>query len=226
MLQKLDLEALLSSTAGSGNLTELRQLLDAGAHVSWADADGTTALHRAAVAGHAEVVAVLLDVGASPGQTDSGGFTALHFAAQLDHSSVAAQLLARNAVVDAASKKGATPLMRAVWSDCTACVDLLLRAGANPSHRNEHGDTAVQMAERKRQRHTLSLFHEQRSLCLARQCLAFVLHGNIADAERTQLPFDVVRAVCNSVPLPSHAVAARATKQWTSQGISPEDRDA
>jgi hypothetical protein len=225
-LQRLDLEALLSSAAGSGNLTALRELLDAGASLSWGDADGTTALHRATVAGHAEVVNFLLDAGADPERTDSGGLTALHFAAQLAHTDAAAQLLARKVPVDANSKKGATPLMRAVWNDAVACADLLLRSGANPSLSNTFGDTALQMAERTSRQHMLALFHGQRALCVARQRLAFVLHGNRADAAQSQLPYDVVVAVCEAVPLCSYTVAARAAKQliWTPEGVPPEPR--
>jgi hypothetical protein len=179
----------------------------------------------AAARGHADVVAVLLRARANPAWADPrDGLTALHRASQHDHSEAAWQLIARGAPVDAGSKKGATPLMRAVWNGAVACTGMLLRAGADPTLRNCHGDTAVQMAQRRQQgaaqggEPVVALLNERCALCLARQRLAFMLRGRVVTATARvltppPLPYDVVKAVCKLLPLCSHAIASRATNQ-------------
>jgi ankyrin repeat protein len=59
---------------------KVRLLLDHGADVNAAGANGKTALHYAATAGHARVVRLLLDRGADPARVDAEGQTALDLA--------------------------------------------------------------------------------------------------------------------------------------------------
>jgi len=49
-----------------GNVTVLRRLLEKGANIEGTNRDGSTALHGAALLGHAEIVQTLLDHGANP----------------------------------------------------------------------------------------------------------------------------------------------------------------
>jgi len=55
-------------------------------------------------------------------------------------------LLQAGACVDAPDKNGATPLHRAVRNRCSAAVDALLRAGADPHRTNDSGSTAFDLA--------------------------------------------------------------------------------
>jgi ankyrin repeat protein len=47
---------------------------------------------------------------------------------------------------------GSTPLLAAIASGASECVQLLLAAGADPTHVNRRGETAHQLAERRYQR--------------------------------------------------------------------------
>ena len=59
----------------------MRLLLEKGAHVNCADADGSTALHIAANNNCTKVVQTLLEFGASPGDKTSNGHAPIHYAA-------------------------------------------------------------------------------------------------------------------------------------------------
>jgi ankyrin repeat protein len=75
----------------------LRCLLDAGAAIDALDADGSSALMKAALWGHASVVTELLTRGADPTLTDTGRWTALSIAVQQGHREVIPLLLGRPA---------------------------------------------------------------------------------------------------------------------------------
>ena len=177
----------------------------------------------AATQDHAKIVAVLLGAGADPAWADLDGTTALHRCCQCGHASVAAQLLfaaPKPIEVDVTNAKGATPLMRAVWNGSLACAELLLRAGADPTLPNLYGDTALQMAERKRLDPILSIIEEHRALCLVRQHLAFAVHMNSgATHAKYVLPYDVLMAVVGAWPVCPHAIAAKVAKEDYHQAL-------
>jgi ankyrin repeat protein len=96
-------------------------------------ADGSTALMRAALVGCAADVQVLLDRGADPNVADDTGATALMWAAyDLDKTRL---LLDHGANVNAETQSSMTPLMVAAsGGDSFEIVQLLLAHGADVSH--------------------------------------------------------------------------------------------
>jgi hypothetical protein len=113
----------------------LRQLIDSGGEVNQRDAEGSTALHFAAICNAAGIARLLLDKGATVDQRDYiHGTTPLHLAFENDSQEVGKVLL----------EDGADPDVRQAQSDTTLLqqsarngeidwVDLLLAFGANPN---------------------------------------------------------------------------------------------
>ena len=90
----------------------MRALLDGGADPNLAQGDGVTALHAAAMEGHAHVVEALLAAGAEVGATTRiGAYTPLHLASRGGHGAVVRALLEKGADARmATTNSGATPL--------------------------------------------------------------------------------------------------------------------
>jgi len=153
-LDKSDFYPLLQACADSKGLWIVRLLIEYGARVDVKDADGTTALMRASLAGHIGVVRLLLDKGAGVGDTDTEGETALHLASWQGHTAIVRLLLENGADVNAADKNGWTPLHEACNYGWFETVRLLLDSGADVNVRSsggiapthlacKHGDPAV-----------------------------------------------------------------------------------
>lgn len=70
----------LFEAAAAGDEPAVEQALEAGADVTWADAEGTTALMTAAENGHQAVVLALLQGGAPWNQQDKEGYCAGEYA--------------------------------------------------------------------------------------------------------------------------------------------------
>jgi|GEM_PF-5120407 len=81
--------APLHLAASRGDLAVVQFLLDKGARVNAADADGKTALILAATKGDREMVELLLKRGADPRWSDKGGRTALYWALENGHKEIA-----------------------------------------------------------------------------------------------------------------------------------------
>ena len=140
-LDKSDFYPLLQACADSKGLWIVRLLIEHGARVDVKDADGTTALMRASLAGHIDVVRLLLDKGAGVGDTDTEGETALHLASRRGHTDIVRLLLENGADVNAADKDGWTPLHessggRFGWLET---VRLLIEYGADVNAKNNTG---------------------------------------------------------------------------------------
>ncbi|XP_046983144.1 ankyrin repeat domain-containing protein 54-like [Schistocerca americana] len=101
----------LREAAEVGAVEEVRALLAAGADVvARGEVGGLTALHWAALNGHAAVVRLLLSAASDPNARTQGGRTPLHFAALNGHTEAAAALLQAGADRGATDKDGDTPL--------------------------------------------------------------------------------------------------------------------
>jgi ankyrin repeat protein len=74
------------------------------------------------------------------------GWAPLHYAATGAHLKVMQLLLDHSAYIDAESPNGSTPLMMAAMYGNAESVDLLLKAGADPTLKNSLGLTAVDFA--------------------------------------------------------------------------------
>jgi ankyrin repeat protein len=92
-------------------------------------------------------VKVLLAAGANPNATNNFS-SALPAAAYQGHSDVIVLLLAQSRIkIDAQDVDGNTALMWAAEHGNLDIVDLLVKAGANPSLKNNRGETAEALAE-------------------------------------------------------------------------------
>lgn len=128
--------------------------------------DGDTALHLAALYGHAEAVRALLAAGASPRSIDGDGGTPLHDAAAGGFEEVCAALLdaaaasasessasspdaARASAANARDGDGETPLHTAARGGHGGVVAILLGAGADASAKSDAGLIPAHFAEEK-----------------------------------------------------------------------------
>lgn len=110
--------------------------------------DGLTALHVAAMNGHAETCASLAAAGAAVDASDDFGRTPLHYAAEGGHVTAAKRLLAAGANPNARDASGCTPL-HALAAHHEEEVDFfraLAAAGADVNAVDEQGDTALHRA--------------------------------------------------------------------------------
>lgn len=113
------------------------------------DEFGRNKLHYAANNGVVLVVKKLLDDGIDIDAQDNNGWTALHFASQNNHFKVINLLLENKANPNIHDKQGNGPLWTASMHAKGNChgVLLLLKAGADPKHKNKYGRTPFYIAE-------------------------------------------------------------------------------
>ena len=144
-----ELAPLIAHAIGR-NHDGLRAALAGGAGLDEIDRDGRTALHHAAINDDVEGAVMLLSAGAKPNAADSSGWTPLHFAAQVYGVDVANALIAAGAAVDAVDSHGNTPLFRAVFESKGRgeMIQVLLKHGADRARMNNHGVSALALAER------------------------------------------------------------------------------
>lgn len=135
--------ALLAEWARVGDALGVQRMIEQGACVEAAGADGTTALMTAAAEGHLEVVKVLLMHNAQVNASNEEGETALHAAVRNNQPALVTLLLEHHARVDAQSASGVTPLMVAAWSGFDQLVRQLLAAGADADLQDEEGQDAA-----------------------------------------------------------------------------------
>ena len=122
----------------------IKWLLQQGADVNWADAQGSTPLHNASYYGHCDAAVLLLDAGARVDDRSANAQTALHFA--VGHPKMCKLLLSRGASLDARDTYGRDPEAHARFRGKTATVDLLADAGA----RRRRGAVLVGAAKAQR----------------------------------------------------------------------------
>ncbi|VDO98664.1 unnamed protein product [Heligmosomoides polygyrus] len=105
--------------AEDGNLDILKCMLEEKPELLLhSDADGYTALHRAAYNNHLEVVSYLLDSGANAEARTKQGWTPLHSAANWGNYEIIGRLISHGADVNARSEGSVTPLHLAISSQC------------------------------------------------------------------------------------------------------------
>jgi uncharacterized protein len=123
-------------------------LLKHKARVDARDAGERTALHEAALAGHAEIVAVLLAAGADVHARDARDRTAWLEAARSGRLAALERLLPARPQVDAVDADGRNALALACLADAPspALVQRLLEAGLDPSQPGGDGRSAIELA--------------------------------------------------------------------------------
>jgi uncharacterized protein len=131
-----------------GDAKKLLSLLRKGADPNRADRGGRTALMNAAIDGKEEMVRTLLQYGADPNIQDRLGYSALHFASQNFHVATVELFLNNGAQVNVQDNIGNTPLFRAVMNSKGRgdVIRLLLKAGADRTLKNKHGNSAEDAA--------------------------------------------------------------------------------
>lgn len=149
-------ESYLHTLAREGDSLTIDLLLQDGADVDSADAQGNRPLHEAARCGHLDVVQVLLANGAKiDAKTDPLGVSALMLAIEHGHQDIVRLLISRGASLAARNRlNGQGVLHLAAQRGDMTVVGLLIRAGAGVFMEDRQGQTARDYAARNRHRET------------------------------------------------------------------------
>ena len=163
----------LHEAAKSGDVAQIRTLLNQGADINARVENGYTPLHWAARYGHIEAVRVLLKAGALINARDEKERTPLHYAAGYGHVEAVRVLLKAGANINAQSEdgytqesinvreiannleygtpslKGYTPLHGAVEYGHVEAIRVLLKAGADVHAQGQNGFTPLHVAAAK-----------------------------------------------------------------------------
>lgn len=133
----------LVDAAKLGDLEAVRKLLDMGLSINARDAQGCTAVLRAAGGGHLALLDFLLEMGGDPSLAANNRATPLGAAITARRESAVTRLIAANAPIEQAVQDGISPLMLAAAFGATDLVDCLLTAGADAAHQDQFGNTAL-----------------------------------------------------------------------------------
>lgn len=137
----------LPEAVASGDHAAVRTLLQNGADVNQAGADGMTPLHQAVRNDDLEIAALLLQAGADAQAATREGITPLWLAAMNRNAGMAEALLNAGADPNAALPGGETTLMAAARTGSAQLVELLLDHGADIAATGpSFGETALMVA--------------------------------------------------------------------------------
>jgi uncharacterized protein len=150
-VSKLPAGLTVYEAAAAGNAVAVKRLVEGGASVDEAAADGFTPLHLAAFFGRLEVGRLLLELGAdrNPVAANEMKVTPLHSAVAGRHRDMTGLLLAHGASPNAVQAGGFTPLHAAAQQGDESIVDMLLLRGADPTRKDDSGLTPIDMAEER-----------------------------------------------------------------------------
>lgn len=126
----------LDCAAVEGDLNALTMIIQHGASVDAADADGRTALNCAASSDEAGAIDVLVEAGADVDSKDRFGLTSLHAACYNGASRAAVALLRHEADKETEGFDGRTPLHLAAENGHLEVAKSLLAAGTDVDRRN------------------------------------------------------------------------------------------
>lgn len=136
----------LPAAAMAGDADAVRRLLDLGFAVDSPDAQGCTALLRAAGGGHRATVDLLLRRGADPQHAANTGATPLSAAVSMRQADIVNDLLAAGAQIEHRLPGGVTVLMLAAALGLPDITARLLTAGANVHASDAQGLTPLHCA--------------------------------------------------------------------------------
>jgi len=126
---------------------EVRRLVQSGADVKAAQADGATALHWAAYNGDVSLALLLLEAGADVAAANRNGSTPMWLAASQGDAPIIEALLENGADANEQLPLGRKPLMLAARSGHVDAVRALLDHGADPNAKEDaRGTTALMQA--------------------------------------------------------------------------------
>jgi ankyrin repeat protein len=142
----------LTLAVQNGHRAIVNALLENGAHANIATKSGATPLYFAARNGYKDIVEHLLKNGANTNAACDDGVSPLYIAVQNGHADVVELLLKNGANVNAAGITGHTPIQVACLSPHTKgnkkIFSSLLENGADITHRNDDGQTAMMIAKK------------------------------------------------------------------------------
>jgi uncharacterized protein len=134
----------LVDAAKRGDHAAALKLVEQGAGIRDAEADGTTALHWAVRSGDRNLIAALLKAGADPNAANRYGMTPQHLAAVNGDAATLRALLAAGADPNAALPEGETVLLSAARTGSPEAIDVLVKAGAKIDSRESfYGETPL-----------------------------------------------------------------------------------
>ena len=136
----------LVDAARNADKDQVRALVQHGASVNAADADGTTALHWASYRDDLEIADLLIRAGAKVNAANDLGATPLWTASLNGSAAMVRKLLDAGANPDATLLSGETPVMVAARSGSPASVEQLLAKGAHVNAHATRGQTALMWA--------------------------------------------------------------------------------
>jgi ankyrin repeat protein len=136
----------LPAAAHVGDGDAVDRLLQLGFAIDSEEAQGATALVRAAGAGHAALVVCLLGAGADPAHASHGGVHCLAAAVSARREPVVRTLLSHGMAPDTRLAGAATPLMLAAALGDPRIAEALLEAGADPKASDGQGTTPLHAA--------------------------------------------------------------------------------
>ncbi|MBR5213294.1 MAG: ankyrin repeat domain-containing protein [Akkermansia sp.] len=137
-------KALLETAAKGDHLT-LGRLIEVGANVHIKDAEGNTALHKAASHRVVTSVRLLLEAGANPNVLNADKISPLMIAVHHERSSTVRALIEKEARLDLMSDVD-TATTLAVKENRVECLQILLAAGASVDSQDRQKKTLLQLA--------------------------------------------------------------------------------
>ena len=139
--------ASVAEAARAGEPGTVRTLLDAGADVNAAPADGATALHWAIYRDDVPMTALLIDAGAAVSAPTREGVTPLAMAALYGNPDIVRLLLDAGADANETGPNTETPIMLAARNGNPEALRILIDAGADPDAvETVRGTTALMWA--------------------------------------------------------------------------------
>ena len=136
----------LFAATGAGDITQVEQLIAAGANINAADSLKRTPLFAAVFCNHPQSINLLIDKGSDMNARDFSGMSPLHAAVAVGAMDAAKALIAKGANLDIQNTAGRTPLHLAAATNQIAMVELLLEHGANAQARDKNGNAAAFLA--------------------------------------------------------------------------------
>src|SRR6266850_1265982 len=136
----------LVDAAKNAGKDALRALIQQGANVNAAEADGTTALHWASYRDDVDSADLLIRAGAKVNAANDLGVTPLWTASQNGSEAMVRRLLEAGANPNAALLAGETPVMVAARSGYPVVVEHLIAKGANVNATGARNQTALMWA--------------------------------------------------------------------------------